>query len=75
MRRECPLGLRGRNESVGCARESKEKSVTLGVDLDSAVSRDGLAEEEAMVVQDFAVPLAKRSKQARRSLDVCEEER
>ena len=64
---------------VGCApggREGDEEGVALRVDLDAAVGRERLAQRAPVLGERFAVRVrAELPEQARRALDVGEEER
>jgi hypothetical protein len=54
--------------------EDGEEPVALGVDLDAAVRLDGRAKERRMTLHQRCVPVAELGDQARRTLDVGEEE-
>ena len=68
--------LLGRRDRARGRREGDEERVALGVDLDAAVARAGLADHTPMLGQRFGVSLgSKLVQELRRALDVGEEER
>src|ERR687892_1926084 len=77
--RPCVLGDaslgqdRGR-DCGGRAVEDREEAVALGTDLDASRVDDGLAKDAAVVRQEISVPVLERLDEARRTLDVGEEE-
>src|SRR2546423_13074309 len=66
-------GLRG-GEGVLRARERDEEGVSLRVDLDAAVTLEGLPQHAAVLGEDVRVSIAQLLQQAWRALDVGEEE-
>jgi hypothetical protein len=56
------------------AREGYEERVALGVDLDAVVPRESVAEHPAVLGEDVRVAVTELLEQARRALDVGEEE-
>jgi hypothetical protein len=72
--RERALRGEGSGDCVLCAGEGDEERVTLRVDLVAARFLEGGAEQALMIGQDVSVLVAKRFQQARRALDVREEE-
>jgi hypothetical protein len=74
-RRERPLRVGRRVDGVPRTSERAEERVTLRVDLDAAVRLDGLAHEAAVFRERVRVSLAQVLEQARRPLDVGEEQR
>ena len=72
---ELPLELRRRRDGVARAREGQERPVARPVDLVPGVPRRDLAHDLAHARANGGVALAERVQQARRALDVGEEER
>ncbi len=72
---ELPLRIARGGGGVGRSRKGDEEGITLGVDLDAVVSPEGLADRTPVLVQETRVGGAVLLKQARRPLDVGEEER
>ena len=68
------LGVDGRGDGVARAREREEEGVALRVDLDAAVLREALAHQPPVVGEDVGVAVAELLQQARRALDVGEDE-
>jgi len=68
------LALLGGRGGVRGLREYIEERVPLGVDLDPTVSLKGLAQQPAVLLQRRVVFLAEVLQEARRALDVSEEE-
>ena len=57
------------------ARERNEECISLRVDLDPAVPREGIAQDTTMFGQNFGIAFPELLKQARRPLDVREKQR
>ncbi len=74
MREQGELAFDGSEERVSRTRERDEERVALRVDLVSAVSGEGGAEQSLMVRKHAAVPLAELLDEPRRPFDVGEEE-
>ncbi len=75
VRAESPLSRNRAGDRLRCAREGVEERVALRVDLRAALRAQVLAEEPAVLADDFAVVVAELLEQPRRALDVGEEER
>ena len=69
------LRFDGCRDGVASPREREEERIALRVDLDTAARRKALAHQPAMAGQDLAVLVSERFEQARRPLDVAEDER
>ena len=72
---ESALRSDGAGDGVPCAREGVEERVALCVDLGPALGPEVLPEEQPVVADDVAVLVAELLEQARRALDVGEQER
>ena len=75
MRTESPLSRNRAGDRCRCAREGVEERVALRVDFRAALCAQVLAEEPAVLADDFAVVVTELLEQPRRALDVGEEER
>jgi metal-sulfur cluster biosynthetic enzyme len=73
-RRERPLCVGRRVDGISGTRERAEDRVALRVDLDAAVRFDGLPHEAAVLRERVGIRLAEALEQARRPLDVGEEQ-
>jgi hypothetical protein len=69
---ELRLRLVRGSEGIGCSPEGNEERVALRVHLDPMVSRDGLADDPAMVLEQSGVALAVLLQQPGRPFDVRE---
>jgi hypothetical protein len=70
-----PLGRRSGLDGVARAREDREERVPFPVDLDPTAAVERLADQVVVLRQDLAVVVAaERFQQARRPLDVREQE-
>ena len=69
-----PLDLLGRGERVVRATEGDEERVALGVDLDPGMAREDRAQLAPVLGEQVHVALAVLMEQARRTLDVGEQE-
>jgi hypothetical protein len=65
----------GRRHRIGRTRERDEKRVALRVDLDPLVLPPSLTQHASMLGKHLRIPIAELLQQARRPLDVGEEER
>ena len=71
---ERPLGVGRSTQRVGRAREGDKERVALRVDLDAAVSGEGVAQDPTVLSENAGVGVAELVKEPRRALDVGEEE-
>jgi hypothetical protein len=72
--RERPLRFLRRRDRIGCARESDEEGIPLGIDLDAPVGRKGVAKCAAVLGQRVGIARAQLLEQPGRTLDIGEEE-
>src|SRR6185295_1514740 len=75
MQAERPLRLHGSAQSLASGLEDDEETVALRTHLMPTPCRDGLAHDHPMRGQDARVVLPQPAQQARRSLDVAEQQR
>ena len=75
LRRQRTLGVDRRRDRGRCRRERGEERVALGADLVATARREGGAQQLAMAFEDGGPSLSAGAEQARRPLDVAEEER
>ena len=75
MTRERTLRIRSRQQCAARIRERVEERVPLRVDLHPAARTKGVAQEPAMVREHIHVAVAERVQQARRALDIREQQR
>src|SRR5262245_13018559 len=73
-RSEPALDLRRRSDRIGSAGEGGEERVALGVDLHAVVVRERRSEHVAVLAERVRVGVSQLVEQARRPLDVAEEE-
>ena len=73
--RQRPLSVGRRRDRGRCRREGGEERVALGADLVAAARLEGGSQQLAMAFEDGGPSLSAGAKQARRPLDVAEEER
>ncbi len=72
--REHLLRLGGRRDGVGGSWERDEEGVTLRVDLDARVAREGIPQRAPMIGEELDVSRPVLAQESRRALDVREEE-
>lgn len=72
MGRQCPLCRHRTCDCVLGAGEGTEEGVSLGVDLDAAVCREGVPQEPAVLLENACVALPQSVEQARGALNIGE---
>jgi hypothetical protein len=74
VRGQSALPLLRRRERLRRIREGNEEAIALRIDLDASVSLEALSEQTPVIRQSLGVSVAERLQEARRPLDVGEEE-
>ena len=75
MRSECPLSGGGCRRGFDGAREGNEERVSLCAEFDTAVRRERFAKDAVVLAEDSWPAIREALGEARRALDVREEQR